>query len=200
MHQAIGQAKPSTANRVVECISSIYRYAAICGLVEPGFNPTGQIHAFREQRRERFLKSEELARLGEAIREAEIAGIPWVVDETKPTAKHLVKKKHRRTVIGTHAAGALRLLILTGARLREILNLRWEWVDLERGLLLLPDSKTGRKCIILNAPAMSVLAALPRMGPYVIPGDRPDRPRTDLNRPWRAVSKRAALDGVRIHD
>ena len=80
------------------------------------------------------------------------------------------------------------------------MNLRWEWVDLERGLLLLPDSKTGRKCIVLNAPAMAVLAALPRMGPYVISGDRPDKPRTDLNRPWRAVSKRAALDGVRIHD
>jgi integrase len=93
---------------------------------------TGQIHAFREQRRERFLTSEELARLGEAIREAETTGIPWLVDETKPTAKHLVKKKNRRTLIGSHAAGALRLLILTGARLREILNLRWEWVDLER--------------------------------------------------------------------
>lgn len=200
MHQAIGQTKPPTANRVVECIGSIYRYAALCGLVEPGFNPTRQIHAFREQRRERFLTSEELARLGEAIREAETTGIPWVVDEAKPTAKHLAKKKNRRTLIGPHAAGAVRLLILTGARLREILNLRWEWVDLERGLLLLPDSKTGRKCIVLNAPAMAVLAALPRMGPYVICGDRPGTPRTDLNRPWRAVSKRAGLNGVRIHD
>jgi hypothetical protein len=47
---------------------------------------------------------------------------------------------------------------------------------------------------------MAVFAALPRVGPCVVPGDRPDRPRTDLNRPWRAVSKRAALDGVRIHD
>jgi site-specific recombinase XerD len=93
MHQAIGQTKPSTANRVVECISSIYRYAATCGLVEPGFNPTRQIHAFREQRRERFLKSEELARLGEAIREAETTGIPWLVNETRPNAKHLVKRR-----------------------------------------------------------------------------------------------------------
>jgi integrase len=36
-------------------------------------------------------------------------------------------------------------LLFTGARLREILYLRWENLDLERGLLLLPDSKTGRK-------------------------------------------------------
>jgi integrase len=114
-----------------------------------------------------------LARFGEAIREAETTGIPWEVDGEKPTAKHVAKEKNRRTLIGLHAAAALRLLILTGARLREILTLRWEWVDLERGLLLLPDSKTGRKCIVLNAPAMPVLSALPRFGAYVIAGDIP---------------------------
>jgi integrase len=91
-------------------------------------------------------------------------------------------------------------LILTGARLREILNLRREWVDLERGLLLLPDSKTGRKSIVLNAPAMAVLAILPRIGAYVITGDNPQKSRADLNRPWRAVTKHAGLEGVRIHD
>jgi hypothetical protein len=89
MHQSIGQTKPATANRVLECVSSMYHYAAICGAVEPGFNPTAQIHAFREKRRERFLTTEELARLGEAIREAETTGIPWVIDESKPTAKHM---------------------------------------------------------------------------------------------------------------
>jgi hypothetical protein len=71
MHRLIGQTKPVTANGVVECISAVYRYAATCGRVDRGFNPTTHIEAFREQRRERFLTSEELARLGEAIREAE---------------------------------------------------------------------------------------------------------------------------------
>src|SRR6185369_7587835 len=104
--------------------------------------------AFREQRRERFLTSDELARLGDTIREAETIGIPWQVDEAKPTAKHIPKKQ--LTKISPHAAAALRLLILTGARLREILNLRWEYLDAERGLLFLPDSKTGRKTIVLN--------------------------------------------------
>ena len=140
MHRWIGLTKPVTANRVVECVGSVYRYAATCGLVDRGFNPAAHIEAFREQRRERFLSTEELARLGEAIREAETTGIPWEVDESRPTAKHIANG-NRRTLIGLHAAAALRLLILTGARLREILTLRWDWVDLERGLLLLPDSK-----------------------------------------------------------
>ena len=99
-----------------------------------------------------------------------------------------------------HAAAALRLLILTGARLREILHLRWEHVDVERGLLLLPDSKTGRKTIVLNRPALEILKAHPRTGLFVIVGDKPDQPRTDLKKPWAAVSRRAGIEGVRLHD
>lgn len=49
-------------------------------------------------------------------------------------------------------------------------------------------------------PALAVLAALPSLSAYVITGDSPDKPRADLNRPWRAISKRAGLSGVRIHD
>ena len=199
LHRHIGQKTPMTANRVTECIGSVYRYAATCGLVRRGHNPAAHIEAFREQRRERFLTSDELARLGDAIREAETTGIPWQIDEKKPNAKHIPKKK-RVTNIGPHAAAALRLLILTGARLREILGLKWDYVDFERGLLLLPDSKTGRKTIVLNAPALAVLSELPRIGAYVIVGDDPDLPRHDLNRPWRLVSKRAGIDGVRLHD
>jgi integrase len=95
-------------------------------------------------------------------------------------------------------------LILTGARLREILKLEWQHVDVERGLLLLPDSKTGAKSIILNAPALAVLAGLERAGSYVIAGlwagMDGEKPRADLNKPWRSIAKRAGLAGLRIHD
>lgn len=52
----------------------------------------------------------------------------------------------------------------------------------------------------MNAPALAVLQALPNRGPYVIPGDKPDAPRADLKRLWEAVTARADLQGVRIHD
>jgi hypothetical protein len=77
-------------------------------------------------------------------------------------------------------------LLFTGCRLREILLLKWEHVDLERGLLFLPESKTGRKTIILNAASLAVLSELKRLGSYVIPGDDVERPRADLKRPWEA--------------
>jgi integrase len=199
MHRKIGKSTPMTANRVVEFIGSVYRYAAACGHVKRGHNPASHVEAFREERRERFLSSAELALLGDAIREAETVGIPWQIDTTKEGSKH-VPRSRQRTTIGPHPAAALRLLILTGARLREILTLKWTYVDFERGLLLLPDSKSGRKTIILNAPALAVLATLPRIGLYVITGEDLDRPRQDLKRPWKLVSDRAGLGGLRLHD
>ncbi|MGE0288167.1 MAG: tyrosine-type recombinase/integrase [Bradyrhizobium sp.] len=198
LHRKIGETKPMTANRVMECISSIFRYAATCNLVPVGHNPTRGIRAYREQRRERFLKSEELGRLGEAIREAETVGIPFTVDIDNPKSKHAPKSGSIR--IDSHTVAAFRLLILTGARLREILDLRWQYVDYQRGLLLLPDSKTGRKTIVLNGPALSILRSLDQSGEWVIKSEGEDKPRADLNRPWRTISARAKLPGVRIHD
>lgn len=78
--------------------------------------------------------------------------------------------------------------------------MRWEYVDFERGCLFSPDSKSGRKTVILNAPALSVINALERICPYVVPGDDPEQPRHDLKRPWDTVTKRAGLAGVRLHD
>jgi len=194
------KATPFQANRVLAVIGSMYTFAGRAGIIAEGMNPARKIEQFKERRRERFLTAEELMRLGAAIREAETKGIPWNVDETKPTAKHLSKAKNRFTKVDPFAVAAIRLLLFTGCRLREILNLQWEQVDLERGLLFLADSKTGRKTVILNAPALAVLAGLDRLGSYVVPGDDPEKPRVDLKRPWEAVAKRAGLSGVRLHD
>lgn len=195
---------PYQANRMLAIVGSLYSFAEKRKIVPRGTTPVRGIEKYTERGRERFLSVLELTRLGEAIRESETVGIPYEIDETNPKAKHAPKLENRRTMIGPHAAAALRLLIFTGARLREILGLKWEWVDFERGLLLLPDSKTGKKAIVLNAPAMKVLADLPRLGSYVIAGQSAgtdeETPRADLNRPWRAVAKRAGLAGVRLHD
>jgi integrase len=184
---------------VLAVVGSMYAFAGRTGIVPEGTNPARGIDKFKESRRERFLTGEELERLGSAIREAETSGVPWAVDESKPNAKHMPKAK-RSTKIAPSAAAALRLLLFTGCRLREILHLRWEHVDIERGCLFLPDSKSGRKTVILNAPSLAVLNAQERIGPYVVPGDDPERPRHDLKRPWDAVTKRANLTDVRLHD
>jgi integrase len=194
--------RPYAANRAVAVWSKAFAWAAGAGMIPEGQNPAKGIKKYREQGRERFLTSEELARLGDTLREGEAEGLPYSVDETKPTAKHAAKADHRRVKLDRYAASALRLLILTGARLREILHATWEQVDVERGLIFLADSKTGKKPLYLSAAAQKVLADLPCIqgNPHVIAGAKDGAPRSDLKKPWAAVSRAAGLEGVRLHD
>jgi integrase len=131
--------------------------------------------------------------------EGETEGLPWCGEFE---SKHTPKEENRRTVLDTFAIAAIRLLILTGARLREILDAQWQHVDFERGILFLPDSKTGRKPIYLSAAPLTILAGLPRIegNPFIIAGAKDGAPRADLKKPWAAVTKSASLDGLRIHD
>ena len=141
-HRSVGKNHPATANRVTAILSAAYSFAVKSQTLPPGtVNPAAGIEKFKEQSRERYLSEPELLRLGDAIRDAE-TGIARQASNQKHAPKTAIK-------IGPHAAAALRLLIFTGARLREILHLQWNHVDLQRGLLLLPDSKTGKKTIVL---------------------------------------------------
>jgi hypothetical protein len=79
------------------------------------------------------------------------------------------------------------------------LDLRWEHVDLGRGLLLLPDSKTSRKTSA-EGPELEILKARRRIGPFVMVGDKLDQARSDLKKPWSAMCRHAGLEGVRWHD
>jgi integrase len=201
---------PCTANILLAVVSSMYSFAGKSGHLPEGINPARGIEKYREQGRERYLTSEELQRLGAAIVEGETVGIPWDLDPSGPKSKHVPKAwKRQREKLDPYGAAALRLLILTGARLREILHLRWREVDLERGLLLLPDSKTGRKTIVLSDAASAVIRQLipgagltlaQKTSGFVIKGAADDKPRVDLKKPWAAVRRHAGLEGVRLHD
>ncbi|MEH2546889.1 integrase [Bradyrhizobium sp. AZCC 2262] len=192
------------ANRVVSLIGTIYEFGLEEKILPRGTeNPAGGIKMFDEKPRQRYLTGDELQRLGAALSEAETVGIPWEPDPTKKT-KHAPKPENRLTKIDQHAAAALRLLLFTGCRLGEILNLRWREYDAGRGLAFLPDSKTGQKPVVLSAPAIAILDTLPRIGVYVIAsesaGTKDETPRADLNRPWRAIRRRAGIEDVHIHD
>jgi integrase len=200
LHTAMAST-PYAANRMVAAVSAMFVWCERAGLLPQDHpSPARGITRYREQGRERFLTMDELARLGDALVEGEAVGWPYEIDETKPTSKFV--QKDRVAKIDVLAAAAIRLLILTGARLREILHARWSEFDLERGVLFLADSKTGRKPIYLGAAAQAVIAALPRLhgNPYLIPGSLDGRPRSELGAPWAAVTKAAGLEGLRIHD
>lgn len=91
-------------------------------------------------------------------------------------------------------------MALTGARLSEILTLKWAWVDFGYAALRLPDSKTGAKIIPLAAPALAVLAGLPRLSEYVLPGADPTGHFVGIQKPWRRIRAAAGMPDLRLHD
>ncbi len=129
------QHKPIAANRCLSLLSHMFTMAEAWGLVPESLNPCRRVERYREEAKERFLTTNELHRLGDALREAETIGILWEVDELKRGVKHLARPENRRTIISPYATAAIRLLLFTGARLREVLGLRWEWIDFERKLI-----------------------------------------------------------------
>ncbi len=193
---------PIAANRALAVIGSMYTFAQRHGYVDENHNPARRIEKFNEKSKERYLTREELSAVGAALRLAQTKGLPWQLDEKKPKSKHLPKPVNRKTILDKYAVAAIRLLIFTGARLREILHLKWENVDFERSMLFLPDSKTGKKTIVLNPPALVLLQSLPRVKDcaFVIAGQELKQPKADLKRPWALVSAHAGLSDVRIHD
>ena len=93
---------------------------------------------------------------------------------TKPSRRPSTLR--RSTIVASNLtdlrSAAIRLSILTGARLREILHAKWEQIDIERGLIFLADSKTGKKPLYLSAAAQETIGDVPRIeeNPDVIAG------------------------------
>jgi integrase len=170
---------PVTANRAVAVLSAMMVFAEREEMRPAGSNPARFVQKYPEKKRDRFLSAEEMARLGDALAEAERSGseLPG-------------------------ALLAVRLLALSGMRRTEVLTLRWEYVDWERSCLHLPDSKTGRKVVPLGAPALDLLSQAPRTegNPYVCPGERVGGHVIGIDRVWRRLCKSAGLTGVRLHD
>src|SRR5262249_28376638 len=148
---------PYQANRTLGVLSKLFNLTEVWGLRSDGSNPCRHVRKYTEVKRQRFLSHEEFARLGEALREVEREG-----SETPS------------------AIAAIRLLLLTGCRLSEIMTLKWEHVHKDE--LRLPDSKTGAKVIHIGRAVSAVLEGIDRStgNPYVIAGKKPGANLTDL--------------------
>lgn len=210
LHLAMAS-RPYLANRTVEAISAFFAWALKHGLRPDGVNPARGIDRYREQQKERFLSLEELARLQATLTLAESrAGIPTVTKhprKPKPGAKP--KRSNAANEVSARpriqdpiGIAVIRFVAYTGFRESEALGLRWADVNLDTGLVTLPDTKSGKSHRYIGAPARDVLRKVERYrnGEYVFPGQVPGSHRVELRRTWDSVRRHAKLEDVRLHD
>lgn len=169
---------PATVNRFLSTISAILRQALLDDLVER--NVCVGIRRLKENNiQQRFLTPEELGRLF--------------------TQMDLAPESARVPV------GAIKLLLLTGARRREISFLRWENVDFHRKVAFIPTSKSGKsKYLQLNDEAIRTLETMPTRGKSEWVFTNRYDSRKPMNDPrktfWTLLRQAGIHDHVRLHD
>lgn len=171
LHAKLSHIKP-TANRVLALLSKMFALAETWKLRDPHTNPVKGVQRYKEKARETILSKEQLERVFLHLK-----------DEDIPESFELL----------------VRLLLLTGCRLSEVLTAKTEWIDWERKLLLLPDSKVGARKIPLSRSAMELLQGV-KGQEYIVKGRLAG---THLAHPWgiwERIRMRANIPKVRLHD
>ena len=172
---AYSRTAPGEANRTLDILRQIMNFAIARGHIEK--NPALGVKKNRRQALTRFLSTEEIGRLH------------GVLD------RHAARGDRLR-----QQADVIRLLLLTGCRIGEIVGLRWS--EVRGDTLMLADSKTGPRKVPLGTRARRILERQPRGGSdFVFPSPRDSaRPRGVQLTLWDCVRREAGIEDVRLHD
>ena len=166
----------ATCNRMLVLLRYMFNLAKKWKLPGADFNPTIGVPMYEANNaRERYLTAEETQRLKEALVRSDNTQLQYIVP----------------------------LLLMTGARKRELLEAQWEHFDLERRSWRIPMSKSGKaRYVPLSATVLEVLAQLPRWPgcPYLVPNPKTREPYVSIFSSWNTARKHAGLPEVRMHD
>lgn len=168
--------KPATVEKIRVVMGKSFALAIEWDLPGADKNPVRQVRRPKfDNKRERFLNADEIERLlAEAAKSA------------NPRLKSIVQ-----------------LLLLTGARVSELLHAKWEHVDLNRRKWFIPVSKTGKaRYVPLAQAAVDTIKALPKVegSPYLIPNPDTGKPFVSIKHAWQTARRKAGLEDARIHD
>ena len=169
----------TTANRCFALLSMAFKKAEDWEYLPPRSNPCTGVNKYKENKKQRFLSDAELKRLEDSL---------------------IQKRKEEPRSYCT--VNAIFMILYTGCRVSEILNLKWENVHLSDSYIHLPDTKTGEGARPLNQKAIELLSSMtPKEGnPYVFYGKVPGQPIVEIKRAWGTILKRADIKDFRIHD
>lgn len=176
LHRSL-KSTPYRANRVLSLLSKMFSMA-VEDLKWCTSNPATGVKRNAEEKRERYLSGDEIARLTQALADYGDQSI----------------------------ANIVRLLLLTGARRGEVLQAQWAQFDLGTGVWVKPAATTKQKKdhrVPLSEGAVSLLKGILDAAPrddlgklkstYVFPGPRSGQPMTEIKDEWRAIALSAGL-------
>lgn len=161
------------ANRILERIRAIFNKAIEWGW--DGKNPSEGIKKFKEKSRERFITGQELPRFFASLEQ-----------EENHTARDFFK-----------------IALLTGARKGNVLQMRWEHLDLDSAIWHIPETKNGEPHkVALSAQAVLILKErrLKSESEWVFEGNGKQGYFNDPKKAWARVIGRADITDLRIHD
>ena len=172
---------PTNANRVLSAVRKMFNMAEVWGMRPDGSNPCRHVPKYPERGKTRLITDTELRRLYGYLSKAEAEGL-----------------EHPFILL------AVRLQFEFAARMSEIINLEWAWVDLDNRRIEWPDSKTGGMSKPMSAEAARLLEAAPRLenSPYVCPSIfDPDLPMSKHTyyKGWQRILTRAGLPHIGTH-
>jgi integrase len=169
---------PATANQCLALLSKAFNLAEDWEWRDRNTNPCHKIKKYEVQERELILTIDQINGLNSTL-------TVMVRDDT----------------ITQSFADLIRLLLLTGCRLREIMHAKRAWIDQDRSLLLLPDSKVGQRKIALSAQALAIAVSVPQVEEWLIAGRVKGQPLITPYKVWTKVKKAARLPKeLRLHD
>ena len=139
-----------------------------------GDNPTSGIKKFKEIKRDRFLQPNEAKDFFESL------------------------KLEENIIIRNYFYMAL----FTGARKTNVLEMRWEQIDMKSALWRIPDTKNGEPVVVpLISYAMELLRSMPRISEWVFPNSKSKSGHIeDPKKAWNRILRRANIENLRIHD
>ncbi len=178
LHTKVGKERGKTeANRAITLVRAIYgTKSRKLGLIPKEWNnPASDVQLYTEKKRTRIVRHDEFPRLMKAVQEYE------------------------NPIVG----GAVLMLLFTGLRKTDVLNMEWSDVDLGAGTVTLLSEKADEpRIVLLSEPARKILEALPRFegNSYVFPGRKDGQPLNDIKRGWDAIRKAAGCSDLRLHD
>ena len=166
----------STCNRPLVILRYMFNLAKKWNIEGAVRNPITGMTLFEENnKRERYLSSVEVKRLYDTL-----------ATSSNPQLKNIVP-----------------LLLLTGCRKRELLDAKWEHIDIERYTWRIPISKSGKaRYVPLSTEVLNLLSQVPRFEacPYVVPNPRTKLPYASIDYAWDNARRKAGLAEVRMHD